>query len=89
MLAYANTLREEIELHAQKQQSLANSGASLKVQKLGHITGGLVTKDGMIITVSEDPGAVVMLTPMMNNGVISWKCLGYPNKHMPMNCRDE
>lgn len=89
MLVYASTLREEVEQQVQRQQSLVNAGTGLKVQKLGHITGGLVTKDGMVITVSDDPAAVVTLTPSMDNGVISWKCVGYPTKHMPMSCRDD
>jgi type IV pilus assembly protein PilA len=89
MLLYASTLREKVEEHAKKDQSLANSGKDLEVKEFGRMKGGLVTKEGTIVTVSDDPAAVIMLVPTLNNGAISWKCVGYPAKSMPMSCRDK
>lgn len=44
-----------------------------------------------IYLVSEDPPAVVNLTPHLQDatqGTLQWRCVGYPARTMPGTCRE-
>ena len=93
MFRLLSSQREAITERIQTSKTLANSGAGLSIKKQGRIVGGVVTESGTMIAISQDPPAVVMLSPEFikpesatGKGEVKWTCLGYPEKSMPMSC---
>lgn len=73
----------------------ANAGADVAFQTLGRISGGSVSRDGIIVingsTASTSVGmpVTITITPTYDTatGNITWKCVGEPTKLMPASCR--
>lgn len=81
------SLKNEITDRAEKAGSLGDAGKSLAVPQSKRIAGGMVSPDGQIFVILEDPPAVFTLVPAMRAGRIEWSCEGYPVKYMPAPCR--
>ncbi len=79
-------LKNEITDRAEKAGFLSDAGRSLAVPQNKQIAGGMVSPDGQIFVVLEDPPAVFTLVPAMRAGRIEWSCEGYPIKYMPAPC---
>jgi Tfp pilus assembly major pilin PilA len=88
LIMSASLARQEIENRAKKTNSLQGVGIGLQIAPDRRAKAGAVTNDGIIVAVSEDPPAVVILSPTLDRGTISWKCLGFPTKYMPQPCRE-
>jgi hypothetical protein len=91
VLLQGQTLRDTIEARVQASKTLTHAGEGLQVKRSGRLVGGLVTDAGTIYLVSEDPPAVVSLTPQLQDmaqGTLQWKCVGYPARTMPRTCRE-
>ena len=88
MLLSASPLRESIKDRALAQGTLAHAGQGLKVARMGLVSGGLVTEDGVIVIAGEKPLAVMFLTPTLQASQVVWTCVGYPAPSMPAPCRD-
>lgn len=89
LIMQISPIREEIRARILQNKSVSNAGAGLKVKAEGQIKAGFVTRDGAIVAASEMPAAVIMLTPDIVDGTVTWKCTGYPIKVMPMECGSE
>ncbi len=87
MILTASALRGDIDAHFVQNKTLRDSGLGLVVHPSGRTKAGLVTNDGTIIAIGEDPPAVVLLQPTVIQGQISWRCQGFPAKIMPNVCR--
>jgi hypothetical protein len=87
MISLALPLRTTIGERALAKKSLENGGEGMKIVPSGRVKGGVVTKDGSIILASDEPPAVVVLTPEFQNSKVQWKCIGFPTKIMPATCR--
>ncbi len=86
--------REEISQRIQAAKTVEKSGTGIAINKQGRMVDAMVTKSGMMVAISQDPPAVVTLTPEFiepvktgENGEVKWTCVGYPQKAMPMSCR--
>lgn len=85
-------LREKIEAKVKASRTLEKSGLDVSIQAGGRVSSGFVTDTGTIILISDDPAAVVTMTPALkspNNGDVQWRCRGYPEKVFPVMCRAE
>jgi hypothetical protein len=82
-------LRAEVEKKALAQRSLTGSGRGVVFPPSGRAQWGLVTDQGQIVVVGEDPPVAFTLTPSLEGGSISWTCRGFPEKFAPKLCRDE
>lgn len=83
-------LKQQVEERVHASHTLDASGAGLQVQPAGRLKAGFVTDSGVIVLFSEEPPAVVKLTPKLEYataGRLIWACIGYPQKAMPMLCR--
>jgi hypothetical protein len=60
----------------------------MKIVTDRRVNGGMVSKDGAIIVESEEPPAVIVLTPEMKGEAVQWQCRGFPTKYMPATCRE-
>lgn len=88
----ASTLRSQVEERARANGTLKGSGQGLVLNALnlaGRTITGLVSQDGEIIAIGEDPPAVIILSPQLSASAVTWKCRGYPTKVVPMQCRGE
>lgn len=52
-----------------------------------NLTYRKITNSGEVILFSESLGTLVVLTPEMNNGEVSWSCYGSPQRNMTPECR--
>lgn len=92
MLALASDLKTSITERISKTNTLEKAGSGLQVKAQDRVVGGFVTDSGTIVLISENPPAVVTMTPQIvdgKTGESKWTCLGYPQKLMPMMCREE
>lgn len=72
-----------------------NAGADVAFKTVGKISGGSVSRDGIIVingsTASTSVGmpVTITITPTYDTatGNITWKCVGEPTKLMPASCR--
>lgn len=87
MVALSPPLFAEIESRAKQHGSLVDSGVGLAVPHGKYLSGGIISKDGTIIEISENPAAVVMWVPEFSAGAVTWKCTGFPKKSMSVECR--
>lgn len=83
LFALSQPLVTEIERLAKQHGSLSSAGTGLKVKPGKYLSGGIVSEDGTIIEISENPPAVIMLVPNYSNGIVIWKCTGFPKEYMP------
>ncbi len=81
------SLKNEITDRAETLGSLSDAGKSLAVPQNKRIAGGMVSSDGQVFVILEDPPAVFTLVPAMRAGEVEWSCEGYPVKYMPALCR--
>ena len=70
-----------------KSKSLRAIGEGLTIEKSKRVKEGLVTEDGIIILASDDPPAIVLVSPMAVDGQLTWKCRGVPRKFTPISCK--
>jgi hypothetical protein len=88
VLLSSSVLKDEITLRALGHGKLEGSGNGLKIELSQRTKGGVVIKDGVIVLVGDDPPVVFMLTPTLSANEVNWKCLGYPEKNVPLLCKD-
>jgi hypothetical protein len=88
ILATAN-YRSQISDRFESQKTLSNIGAGLQVELSKRVRSGIVTPDGTIVLVSEDPPAVVLVSPHIEAGKLIWKCSGFPRSVMPKSCTEQ
>lgn len=69
-------------------RSVVGSGKGLSVPQTKYISGGFVSPDGLILIVTENPPAVVVLRPRIEGGKVKWTCSGLPKKSVPGSCRE-
>jgi type IV pilus assembly protein PilA len=85
----ASSTRTEISERYQSSQTLRGVGHGLSVPFGPRVASANVSEDGVIIIASNDPPAVITLTPSEDKkeGKLRWVCLGKPEKLMPASCR--
>ncbi|HEX5055814.1 MAG TPA: hypothetical protein VFX02_04880 [Gammaproteobacteria bacterium] len=79
-------LRESIAARIIELGSVENSGTN--IQAPADAGYKAVTRDGAIILQGRY-GHVLVLTPSLDQGAVTWKCVGGPPKDMPRPCRPE
>ena len=84
----ASSYRSVISDRFEQAHSLRDIGKGIAVIPAGRVKKGLVTSDGVIVVASDDPSVVVFLTPEVLGGKLNWRCSGWPQKIMPMLCRE-
>lgn len=87
MVMSLSPLRAEVGSRLVQAQTLTDSGAGRLIPISDRVAGGLVTAEGVIVVVSEDPPAAVVFTPTLANGTVSWTCSGFPERLVPTTCR--
>ncbi|MES1994109.1 MAG: pilin [Pseudomonadota bacterium] len=46
------------------------------------------TSGAIVVSTTATAGsATITLTPTLNNGMVTWSCVGTPQKYVPSNCR--
>lgn len=88
ILATAN-YRSQISDRFESQKTLSNIGMGLQVELSRRVRSGIVTTDGTIVLASEDPLAVVLVSPQIEAGKLIWKCSGVPRSVMPKSCTEQ
>jgi type IV pilus assembly protein PilA len=83
----ASSYRSMVAERAQAQQSLTGAGEGLSIRTEGRVRGGSISADGVISVYSDDPKALVMLSPYWEKAAVEWKCAGFPLEAMPLLCR--
>lgn len=81
-----SVLREEIERNAVAKQTLSGAGRGIEFRPSGRAKWGLVTNEGQIVVVGDDPAVVFTLTPTLVGGSVTWECRGFPTKFAPKPC---
>lgn len=84
----ASSHRSVISERFEQTHSLRGIGSGMTVVPAGRVKKGIVTSDGVIVLASDDPPAVVFVTPELIDGKLSWRCSGWPQNIMPMLCRE-
>jgi len=88
LILSGSTYRTQIDERFDSQKTLDNIGKGIQVELTQRVRSGMVTSDGTIVLVSEDPVAIVILTPHVEQGQLIWKCSGSPKSVLPMPCRE-
>lgn len=88
ILATAN-YRSQIGDRFESQKTLSNIGTGLQIELSKRVRSGTVTPDGTIVLASDDPPAVVLVSPQIESGKLIWKCSGVPRSLMPKPCTDQ
>jgi hypothetical protein len=81
------SLRSEVEKNALARQTLAGSGSGVEFRPSGRVRWGMVTAEGQIVVVGDDPPVVFTFTPALVGGSITWTCHGFPTRFAPKMCR--
>ena len=89
MVSSVSALKTEVAEAAQSKGTLSGAAAGLKVGTHQHADYALLSPDGTIVAYSERYGALVVLTPSMSGGSVSWRCQGYPERLFPAACRGD
>lgn len=84
----ASSYRSAISDRFEQTHSLRDIGNGIAVVPAGRVKKGLVTSDGVVVVASDDPSVVVFMTPEILDGKLNWRCSGWPQKIMPMMCRE-
>jgi hypothetical protein len=79
-------LRQSIEVRIQALGTVENSGFGIKVPDDRNYKAD-VTRDGTVILQGLRYGHVLVLTPSLDQGVVSWSCMGGPPKDMHLQCK--
>lgn len=87
LLVAASESRTTMSERYAQSKSIHDIGKGLVIEKSKRVKEAQVTLDGMIILASDDPPAIVLITPLVVDGQLTWKCSGLPSKHMPALCR--
>ena len=90
IVLYAAQLRSEIDERAANVKTLSDIGHGMTVPPFEKLRDGFITQDGVIILLSNDPVAAIVMTPKINDritGKVEWTCRGMPIKLMPAMCR--
>ena len=87
MVLSVSGLKTAIADMAQAKGTLSGAAAGLKVGTHKHADYALLNPDGVIVAYSERYGTLVVLTPTMRGGSVSWRCQGYPERVFPAPCR--
>lgn len=80
-------LKLEIARRIELNQSVRNAGQGLEVAVEGRVKGGVVLKDGVIVSGGDDPPVVVIFQPSISAGTVGWRCMGFPERYLPAACR--
>lgn len=88
LVVAASAYKEAIAARAVAQQSVVGSGAGLSIEPRGQMRGGAISRDGVISLYSEEPPALVELTPTWDGTAVEWTCAGFPLKSMPLLCKN-
>ena len=82
-----SSARTMIDERADKKKSLTGTGLGIEIPTSKRVRAGYVSMDGIIVLLSDDPPAIVILMPSMNKGTIEWTCGGLPMNLMSGSCR--
>lgn len=82
-------LQQAIEARIQGLGAVENSGLGIEVPPEGTDYKAVITRDGAVILQGIRYGHVMVLTPRLAQGAVSWQCVGGPPKDMPRQCRPE
>jgi hypothetical protein len=82
-------LREEVEKNALGHRTLVGSGRGIAFRPAGRAKWGVVTNEGQIVVVGDDPPVVFTFTPALVDGSVTWTCRGIPAKFAPKPCRSK
>ncbi|WP_342617103.1 hypothetical protein [Rhodoferax sp. GW822-FHT02A01] len=88
LMLSGSSYRTQMDERFESQKTLENIGKGIQVELTQRVRSGMVTSDGTIVLASEDPVAVVFLTPHVEQGKLIWKCSGLPKSVLPMPCRE-
>jgi hypothetical protein len=80
-------LREAIGARILELGSVENSGINVQAPADGNYKAS-VTRDGAVILQGRY-GHVMVLTPVLVQGAVSWQCIGGPPNDMPRRCRED
>jgi hypothetical protein len=79
-------LREAIEARIVELGSVENSGHGIQMPDSKNYKA-IVTRDGVILMQGLRYGHVMALIPSLDQGAVSWRCIGGPSKDMSLKCR--
>lgn len=85
----ASAVKGQVEENARAKGRLDEAGKGLRFQPSGRTVAGHVTKDGEVIAIGDDPPVVIVLSPMLVDGLVKWSCRGYPRTIVPLSCRGD
>jgi hypothetical protein len=88
VLLSGSALRSQVEANAKRAGTIEGSGRGVAFTPTRRARNGLVTSDGTIIVVGDDPPVVFLLAPNLSAGEITWKCRGYPERVAPRMCTE-
>ena len=86
MINSVSALQAGIAEVAQSNGRLYGAAAEFKITKPKNSDYALLSPDGMIVLYNEQHGALAVLNPVMSNGVVAWRCQGFPAGLFPRNC---
>lgn len=87
LIIVAASYRNQINERYARTHEARDLGANLNFQPSGRATQGLITADGSIVLLADEPPAVLMLTPHASGTALTWQCRGVPARFMPAECR--
>jgi hypothetical protein len=79
-------LRQAIEARILGLGTLENAGLGIEAPSEGNYSAA-VSRDGLLVLRGLRYGHVLVLTPHLERGAVSWQCIGGPPKAMPRPCR--
>lgn len=82
-----SSYRSVIAERAESKQSLTGVGEGLSIRVEGRVRGGSISTNGVISVYSDNPQAMVVLSPYWDKTSVEWKCAGFPLEVMPLLCR--
>jgi type IV pilus assembly protein PilA len=92
LMLNASGFRTGITEKAQVDGTLTSSGSTLTVTAAGKIDAASHVDDTGSIVIVGNATAIgtavsLALTPTLNNGTVTWACVGTPGKYFPASCR--
>jgi type IV pilus assembly protein PilA len=88
LILAASSYREPVETNITKLHSLDHAGEGIEFRAQGRVHAGGISANGTIIVLGEEPTALIMLKPALENGIVSWQCSGFPVRVLPASCRE-
>ena len=89
MINSVSALKTGIAEVAQANGKLNGAAAGFKITKPQNADCALLSPDGTIVLYNEQHGALAVLNPVMSNGVVAWRCQGFPAGLFPRICLGE